>query len=384
MVWGNFLNFAPEYYCCAALAGQSHPLETMFQQEINFDRFVRGALLVGGIFLFGYAVNALSSVLLPFVLAWMLAYMLNPVVTFLQERCRVRLRWLSVTLTLLLLASLCVGAFMLIVPPSIEEFSQLKRLIVEYLRNGSGNASIPAIVSDFVREHMQHEEVRSFLQTDDVQAFLRHSIQRMGNFLWATANAVWSLFSWCITLLYLFFLLMDFEKASRAWINYVPKRFRGIVETLSVDVQTGMSAYFRGQALVALCVGILFAAGFSIIGLPLAVGFGLFVGALNFVPYLQMISIPLAVLLALLKAAETGENFWGILLLVGLVYVVVQLIQDLIIVPKIMGRIMGMSPALILLSLSVWGYVFGFIGLIIALPLTTLALSYYKRYIIKD
>jgi predicted PurR-regulated permease PerM len=97
-----------------------------------------------------------------------------------------------------------------------------------------------------------------------------------------------------------------------------------------------------------------------------------------------MVSIPLAVLLALLKAAETGENFWGILLMVGLVYIIVQLIQDLIIVPKIMGRIMGMSPALILLSLSVWGYVFGFIGLIIALPLTTLALSYYKRYIIRE
>ena len=163
IIWfGGIFLILPQNIYCAALVGQSHSLETMFQQEINFDRFVRGALLVGGIFLFGYAVNALSSVLLPFVLAWMLAYMLNPVVTFLQERCRVRLRWLSVTLTLLLLASLCVGAFMLIVPPSIEEFSQLKRLIVEYLRNGSGNASIPAIVSDFVREHMQHEEVRSF------------------------------------------------------------------------------------------------------------------------------------------------------------------------------------------------------------------------------
>ena len=356
----------------------------MFQQEINFDRFVRGAMLAGAIILFGYAVHALSSVLLPFVLAWVLAYMLNPVVTFLQVRCKVHFRWLSVTLTLLLLAAICAGAFMLIVPPSIEEFSQLKRLIVEYLRNGSGNESIPAIVSDFVRENMQHEEVRSFLQTDDVQAFLRHSIERMGNFLWATANAVWSLISWCITLLYLFFLLMDFEKASRAWINYVPKRFRGVVETLAVDVQTGMSAYFRGQALVALSVGILFATGFFIIDLPLAIGFGLFVGALNFVPYLQMISIPLAVLLALLKAAETGENFWGILLLVGLVYVIVQLIQDLIIVPKIMGHIMGISPAIILLSLSVWGYILGFLGLIIALPLTTLILSYYKRYIIKD
>ena len=384
-VWfGGIFLILPQNIYSAAAKRQSDFPETMFQQEINFDRFVRGAMLAGAIFLFGYAVHALSSVLLPFALAWMLAYMLNPIVTFVQVRCKVRFRWLSVTLTLLLLATLCVGAIMLIVPPSIEEFSQLKRLIIEYLKNGSGNASIPAIVSDFVREHMQHEEVHSFLQADDVQVFMRHSVERLGNFLWATANAVWSLFSWCITLLYLFFLLMDFEKASRAWINYVPKRFRGIVETLSIDVQTGMSAYFRGQALVALCVGILFATGFSLIGLPLAVGFGLIVGAINFVPYLQMISIPLAVLLALLKAAETGENFWGILLLVGLVYVVVQLIQDLIIVPKIMGRIMGISPAIILLSLSVWGYILGFLGLIIALPLTTLILSYYKRYIIKD
>lgn len=384
-VWfGGIFLILPQNIYSAAAKRQSDFPETMFQQEINFDRFVRGAMLAGAIFLFGYAVHALSSVLLPFALAWMLAYMLNPIVTFVQVRCKVHFRWLSVTLTLLLLATLCVGAIMLIVPPSIEEFSQLKRLIIEYLKNGSGNASIPAIVSDFVREHMQHEEVHSFLQADDVQVFMRHSVERLGNFLWATANAVWSLFSWCITLLYLFFLLMDFEKASRAWINYVPKRFRGIVETLSIDVQTGMSAYFRGQALVALCVGILFATGFSLIGLPLAVGFGLFVGALNFVPYLQMISIPLAVLLALLKAAETGENFWGILLLVGLVYVIVQLIQDLIIVPKIMGHIMGISPAIILLSLSVWGYILGFLGLIIALPLTTLILSYYKRYIIKD
>lgn len=384
-VWfGGIFLILPVNIYPTAVVGQSYFQETMFQQEINFDRFVRGAMLAGAIFLFGYAVHALSSVLLPFALAWMLAYMLNPIVTFVQVRCKVHFRWLSVTLTLLLLAAICVGAIMLIVPPSIEEFSQLKRLIIEYLRNGSGNTSIPTIISDFVRENMQHEEVHSFLQTDDVQAFLRHSIERLGNFLWATANAVWSLFSWCITLLYLFFLLMDFEKASRAWINYVPKRFRGVVETLSVDVQTGMSAYFRGQALVALCVGILFATGFFIIDLPLAIGFGLFVGALNFVPYLQMISIPLAVLLALLKAAETGENFWGILLMVALVYIIVQLIQDLVIVPKIMGRIMGISPAIILLSLSVWGYILGFLGLIIALPLTTLILSYYKRYIIKD
>ncbi len=385
IIWfGGFFLILPLNIYSEAIKTTSITLGTMFQKEINFDRFVRGAMLAGVVLLLGYAIHALSSVLLPFVLAWMLAYMLNPVVTFLQTRCRLRPRWLSVTIALLLLCAILVGVLLLIVPPSIEEFKHLKGLIIEYLRNGSGNASIPTIVSDFIREHLENEEVRNFLQTNDVQAFLRQSLERIGNLVWATANAVWKLFSWCITLLYLFFLLMDFEKASKGWINYVPKRFRESVDILAQDVQQGMSAYFRGQALVALCVGILFAIGFFIIDLPLAIGFGLFVGALNFVPYLQMISIPMAVLLALLKAAETGENFWGVLLLVALVYVVAQLIQDLIIVPRIMGRIMGLSPALILLSLSIWGYLLGFLGLIIALPLTTLILSYYKRYIIKD
>jgi predicted PurR-regulated permease PerM len=385
IIWfGGFFLILPLNIYSEAPKSTSITLGTMFQKEINFDRFVRGIMLAGVVLLLGYAIHALSSVLLPFVLAWMLAYMLNPVVTFLQTRCHLQLRWLSVTITLLLLCAILVGVLLLIVPPSIEEFKHLKGLIIEYLRNGSGNASIPTIVSDFIREHLENEEVRNFLQINDVQAFLRQSLERIGNLVWATANAVWKLFSWCITLLYLFFLLMDFEKASKGWINYVPKRFRESVDILAQDVQQGMSAYFRGQALVALCVGILFAIGFFIIDLPLAIGFGLFVGALNFVPYLQMISIPIAVLLALLKAAETGENFWGVLLLVALVYVVAQLIQDLVIVPRIMGRIMGLSPALILLSLSIWGYLLGFLGLIIALPLTTLILSYYKRYIIKD
>ena len=356
----------------------------MFQKEINFDRFVRGGILLGVLLLLGFAIHALSSVLLPFALAWLLAYMVNPIVTFLQVRLRLHFRWLSVVVTMLLLCGIGVGIFLLVILPSVDEFIHLKRLIVEYVKNGTGNTSIPVIVQEFMREHLNQEDIKSLLQTDDFQTFLRQCVERLGTLVWATANALWNFFSWGITLLYFFFLLMDFEKASTSWINYVPKRYRETVNVLSQDVQKGMSAYFRGQALVALCVGILFALGFSIIGLPLAVGFGLFVGLLNFVPYLQVISIPIAVLLALLRAAETGENFWGIFILVGIVYIVVQLIQDIFIVPRIMGHIMGLSPALILLSLSVWGYIAGFLGLIIALPVTTLILSYYKRYIIKD
>ena len=143
-----------------------------------------------------------------------------------------------------------------------------------------------------------------------------------------------------------------------------------------------MNTYFRGQALVALCVGILFSIGFLIIDFPMAIGLGLFIGALNMVPYLQIIGFLPTILLAILKAADTGQNFWIIIASALAVFAVVQIIQDTIIVPKIMGKITGLNPAIILLSLSVWGSLMGVLGMIIALPLTTLMLSYYQRFII--
>ena len=150
------------------------------------------------------------------------------------------------------------------------------------------------------------------------------------------------------------------------------------------DVEYTMNRYFRGQALIALCVGVLLAIGFKIIDFPLAVTLGLFIGVLNMIPYMQTIGIIPMLILALLRSAETGENFWIIFGLALLVLGIVQMIQDLFLTPRIMGKAMGLNPAIILLSLSIWGTLLGFIGLIVALPLTTLCLSYYKRFILQD
>ena len=86
----------------------------------------------------------------------------------------------------------------------------------------------------------------------------------------------------------------------------------------------------------------------------------------------------------MLKAADTGENFWIVFGSALLVFIVIQIISDMIITPKIMGKAMGLNPAILLLSLSVWGAILGFIGLIIALPLTTLLMAYWQRYVTKE
>lgn len=93
--------------------------------------------------------------------------------------------------------------------------------------------------------------------------------------------------------------------------------------------------------------------------------------------------IPTA-LLALLKAADTGQNFWIVFAMAVAVFAVVQVIIDLIVTPYVMGKAMRLNPAILLLSLSVWGALLGFIGLIIALPATTLLIAYYQRYITRE
>ena len=116
----------------------------------------------------------------------------------------------------------------------------------------------------------------------------------------------------------------------------------------------------------------------------LAIPLGLFMGFLNLVPYLQTLGFVPAIVLALLKSHDTGDNFWLIMLGFTLAVLVVQTLQDAVITPKVMGKVTGLNAAVILLSLSVWGALLGFIGLIIALPLTTLLISYYKRYVLKE
>ena len=116
----------------------------------------------------------------------------------------------------------------------------------------------------------------------------------------------------------------------------------------------------------------------------MAIGLGILIGILDLVPYLHTFALIPTAFLAMLKAADTGQNFWVIFGLALLVFAVVQVITDFIVTPKVMGKAMGLNPAILLLSLSVWGALLGFIGLIVALPLTTLIIAYWQRYVTKE
>ena len=355
----------------------------MPEKKITFDRFIRG--IISGTLIIGllYLVNHLSGVLLPFFVAWLIAYMINPIVNFFQHKAKFKNRIVSILVTMLLLLILFTAAGVVLLPPIMDEFYKLKELLTTYFIEESKQAAIPGTIANFIKENVNMLQIQDMLNEENLTKAVQNILPKAWNIFTQSVNVIVSILATFIILLYTFFILLDYETIASGWPGLVPAKHREMTIRIVNDVKISMNRYFRGQALVAFSVGILFSIGFLIIDFPLAVGFGLFIGFLNMVPYLQLIALLPTVLLALLKAADTGQNFWWILAGAILVFCIVQIIQDGIIVPKVMGRITGLNPAIILLSLSVWGALMGMVGMIIALPCTSIMLSYYKRYIKK-
>lgn len=350
-------------------------------KKITFDRFIRGLIAIAGCIVAYLLINRLSGALLPFLIAWLFCYLIYPIVKFFQYKLKFKSRILSIITVLLLITAIIVGISFLVIPPVIQELSTLRTFITNYLTSNGGNSTIPAVVNDFVRHHIDMTAIENYFSADRIGDLIKSALPKIWSVVSQSFSVVYVLVGIFMVMVYVLFILNDYEHLARGWVSLIPEKYRDRIVSLAEDVEESMSNYFRGQSLVALCVGILFSIGFVIIDFPLAIGFGLFVGLLNIVPYLQTVALVPTLFLALVKAANTGGNFWWILIAAGIVFLVVQAIQETILIPRIMNKVTGLNPAVILLSLSIWGSLLGLVGMIIALPATSLLLSYYRRFL---
>lgn len=353
-------------------------------KPFTFDRVTRVVLvvlcIVGGILLVDY----LSGVLLPFLVACVFAYMLNPMVEFNCRMLRMKNRVLPTVLTLFEIAMVVTVAVYIVYPLIVSEVAELVEMMRQYNEINTNGKYLSESIHEFIRENVNIEDISKYLTREQLMNVVTATANKTWSFVGSTLSVVFAVLGWLVVLLYLIFLLIDYPKIKNGFQKAIPPRFKNTVWQVMQDVGTVVERYFRGQSLIALIVGILYSIGFVVVGLPLGLVFGLFVGVLNLVPYLQVVSFPVALVLCLVDSITTGGNFWVMLLEVAIVYIVVQIIQDMFITPKIMGKQMGINPVFVFLSLSVWGVLLGFIGLIVALPLTALIISYYKRYVLQD
>ena len=350
----------------------------------TFDRVVRILFTVCTLVAVIFFLDSLKGVLLPFLVACLIAYMLEPIVTWNMKWTRAKNRFVPVMLTLLETCIAIAVFCMIFVPYLISETTEMTKMIRDYATKQIQIPYVSSQIHEFLRDYLDPNEISKLLSRDEWKALLKSTLSSSWSFLSSGLAFLLGVLSWLIVILYVIFIMLDYERIMLSFQQLVPLRHRERTFQVASDIKNAMNRYFRGQFVIAFLVGILFAIGFLIIGLPMGVILGLFIGMLNMVPYLQLISLPITAVLCIVCTASTGVDFWVIFWESMAVYIVVQCIQDLYLTPKIMGKAMGLNPAIILLSLSVWGSLLGFMGLIIALPLTTLLLSYYNQYVVNQ
>ncbi|MDE7402967.1 MAG: AI-2E family transporter [Muribaculaceae bacterium] len=353
------------------------------RKPYTFDRVIRILFSVCGLLVTIYLLDILSGVLLPFLVACLIAYLLEPMVKFNMKWTHLHSRFIPVVLTLLEACMIVTALGAFFIPYIISECKHMTEVVKAYAANQISIPYISAQVHEFVRNNIDFDQITRLLSRDEWKTLIQHALSSSWTFLTSGVAFIAGVVSWLIVILYLIFIMLDYERLMLSFRQLVPHNQRHRVFRIASDIKNSMNRYFRGQFIIAFLVGVLFSLGFLIIGLPMGVILGLFIGVLNMVPYLQLISLPITALLGLVWCAETGGNYWVIFWESMAVYVIVQCIQDLFLTPKIMGKAMGLNPAIILLSLSIWGSLLGFMGLIIALPLTTLLLSYYNLYVVE-
>ncbi len=347
-------------------------------QPYTFDRVVRLlislALLIGFIWL----VNLLKNVLLPFLVACLIAYIFEPFVQYNKAILHLKRRTIAVFVTLFEITTLIVVLCYFFVPSIIAEMHQVADLLRKYASSDVNIPFMPSDVHSLLRDNIIFEEVARRLTEQDIQGIA----DRVMNFISGGVGVVMSIVEWLLVFLYVLFIMIDYDNLMRGFRLMVPPKYRKVVFGIGKDIKDSMNHYFRGQALIACIVCVFYSVGFSLVGIPMAIVLGILTGVLFMIPYMQYITLIPVTLLCMVYSVDSHVGFWTIWFECVAVYAFSQSVADLILTPKIMGKAMGLNPAIILLSLSVWGSLMGLIGMIIALPLTTLMISYYNNYLI--
>jgi predicted PurR-regulated permease PerM len=342
--------------------------------------------MITGLVIFGilYFIRAHSSVLTPFFIAVFLVYLFNPFVRFIQFKLRVKKRIPSVILAMLTIIGGLSLIFFIMVPQFVNEMIRMGGLIQNYTQKVDYKDIIPGNFEIYLKDYIEKHKIEEYFKPENLSVVLEKATGHIWSFISGSVQ-VFSVFTGIvIVMLYMVFLLIDFENLEKKWPTLLPSKYRPMATSIVNDLQKGMNTYFRMQGLISLIAGTLFAIGFKIIGLPLAITMGILMGLLNMVPYMYLLGIIPGLLLALLSALDSENTFLHEAISVLIVIGSVQLFQDLVLLPRIMGRAYNLNPAVMLLSLSIWGSLLGFIGLLLALPLTTILISYYRRYILNE
>ena len=304
----------------------------------------------------------LSGILLPFVAGLAIAYLLNPLTDRLQ---RLGLNRMVAALLIITLVVLVFILAILLVAPLLG--SQLSSLI----------AAIPGYVTKL--QALVNEQSKPWLQKllgagfSPDKSFGDLVTQGMGwittflKSLWSGGQALVSLFSLIVvTPVVAFYLIYDWHRMIDTVDGWVPVQQRDTVHALAREVDATISGYVRGQTTVCLVLGSFYAVGLTLSGLNFGLLIGLISGLISFIPYVgSMTGLVLSMGVAV---AQFWPHYTSIVIVLG-VFLVGQFLEGNVLSPKLVGESVGLHPVWVIFALLAFGYLFGFVGLLVAVPL---------------
>jgi predicted PurR-regulated permease PerM len=339
------------------------------------------ALLITAFIVLGRLISFFSSVLWPLAVAGVLALILRPVVSSLEARFAQR----RLTAVILLYGAVVLalgGGLFLLVPPLIAQAIDFIGYLPTLWETASNYVQnhYPEWI-ELVRKQLENPTVHKIADTvvTETRTVFGHALPSLRAAFGGLLDVVAFITHLAIIPVYLFFfLLMKGEPTSNLsrHLPFLRPGLRNDVVFLASEFVSIIESFFRGQILIGLCMGVLFAVGFSVIGLKAGLFIGLALGVLNIVPYLGTI-IGLAVALPLAFFQPGGG--WQLVGLVLLVKAIVQCIESWILTPKIMGHHTGLHPLVIIVAIFFWGTAFGgVLGMLLAVPLTAFFVTVWR------
>lgn len=334
---------------------------------------------VGIFVLVGLAVWATSAILMPFILGFALAYLLNPLAQKLE--CKHLSRNFATTIVisgLILVLLLCL----LVLVPVLE--AQIVSFVMKIptLANALWQRLQPLF--ELIKDHVSSTQIETIKQTISAQtfSFVNDMADRMLA-LFSGWSALFNIVSFVIiTPVVAFYLLADWQKMTSQIKSLFPRKYAAFINLKLGQIDEILSAFVRGQAIVCLFLGLFYGLGLSVIGLDFGFSIGLIAGIFSFIPYVGTLTgFVLSLLLAYTQSAD-----WGLYAGILLVFGVGQFLEGYVLTPKLVGDKIQLHPVWVIFALMAGGSLFGFVGVLVAVPVAAVLgvvvrtlVEYYKK-----
>jgi len=342
-------------------------------------RAARTIMFTAGILLGFWLIITLASLLLPFIIGLLIAYLFNPVVSWIEDKWNVSRGWSSLAIVLILCGILVVAGLLLI-PLVIDQLDALLIRISDYLQNSTLTFDEQGIRNFFLSLGLPKRYIDQYVTGEiipQVKALYAHIPHIITIILGAIPGYAARILDLIIIPIAAIYFLKDWRTMIDSIQSLIPQRHRPAFIASFINIDKVLYGYIRGQSTVAAIIGTLGAIIFMILGVPYAALLGLSIAILDLIPILGLfVSIIIIEGVILLTMPITlGSVMIGLIVIAAL-----HLFENYFLGPKIVGKGVGIPPILIIMSIFVFGYFLGFLGILLAVPLTGIILLFVREY----